>query len=183
MIGLWKYHGGRKKWKSIFIFQQQIQVHMTAQCNPLSCNPDVFCLGPIEQTVLIKDEVLQSIADLCNLTTAPFVSLLKLLEGPSIQVTFLPQSFLQFLHHLGVSLGDGLVVDNRPGIVHSDHTAGLSLDNLRSFPGLVDELCRHSGELGQIPPDVDTLGINLRTERIIILIHIREGFKKIHIIF
>ena len=102
---------------------------------------------------------------------------------PRLHLAFFPQILLQFLHHVLVPLTDGLVVDDGLRVVHSDHTAGLFLDGLRSFPGLVDELHWHSGELGQVLPDVDTLGINLRTERIIILIHIREGFKKIHIIF
>ena len=106
---------------------------------------------------LIKDEVLQSIADFSDLN---FRAALKLFEGPTIQVTFFPQSFLQFLHHLSVSPADLLVVDDGGGVVHSDDAARLSLHGLRSFPWLVDELHWHPGQLGQIFPDVKTLGVN-----------------------
>ena len=78
-----------------------------------------------------------------------------------LHLAFFPQIFLQFLHHLLVSLAYCLVVDYGPRIVNSDDASGLSLDGLWSFPGLVDELHWHSGELGQIFPDVDALGINL----------------------
>ena len=111
--------------------------------------------------MVIKDEVLQSISNFCHLTVAAFHSHLELFEGPAIQEAFLPQSLLQLLHHLRVSLADSLVVDDRPGVVHSDDTAGLSLHGLRGLPGLVDELHRHTGELGEIFPDVLTLGIYL----------------------
>ena len=51
------------------------------------------------------------------------------------------------------------MVNNRDWVVHPDHTAGLPLYGLRSFPGLIDELCWHSRELGQIFSDVDTPGV------------------------
>ena len=112
--------------------------------------------------MLIQDEVLQSRADLSNLNfRAAFSFLAKLFEGPTFQVTFFPQSFLQFLHHLSVPPADLLVVDNGLGVVHPDDAACLSLHGLGSFPWLVDELRWHSGQLGQIFPDVNSLGVNL----------------------
>ena len=78
-----------------------------------------------------------------------------------------PKIFLQFLHHLLVSLADNLVVDNRPGIVHPDNASSHSLYGDWSLPGLVDELHWHSGELGEIFPDILTLRVNVTPVTII----------------
>ena len=45
-------------------------------------------------------------------------------------------------------------------IVHSYHTSGLSLDRLWGPPGLVDELHRHLGELGEILLDIVSIRVH-----------------------
>ena len=56
-------------------------------------------------------------------------------------VALLHECGLELLHHVPVPPGDLLVVDDRGGVVHSNHTTNIFLKFYRSFPRLVNIFC------------------------------------------